>query len=73
MSKLNKYFAKNPYVNDENIVELNTRMKNVPKTLRYCWQEYMLNRDKVPSEYMNPTVCMTNLVKQVLMAMLLVQ
>lgn len=57
VSKLNKYFAKNPYVNDENIVELNTRMKNVPKTLRYCWQEYMLNRDKVPSEYMNPTVC----------------
>lgn len=57
VSKLNKYFAKNPYVNDENIVELNTRMKNVPKALRYCWQEYMLNRDKVPSEYMNTTVC----------------
>ena len=55
--KLNKYFAKNPYINDENIVELNTRMKNVPRTLRYCWQEYMLSRDKSPSEYMNTTSC----------------
>lgn len=57
ITKLNKYFAKNPYINDENIVELNTRMKNVPRTLRYCWQEYMLNRDKTPSEYMNTTSC----------------
>ena len=57
INKLNKYFAKNPYVNDENIVELNNRMKNVPRTLRYCWQEYMLNRDKAPSEYMNTTSC----------------
>ena len=57
INKLNRYFAKNPYVNDENIVELNERMKNVPKTLRYCWQEYMLNRDKAPSEYMNTTTC----------------
>ncbi len=55
--KLNKYFAKNPYVNDENIVELNSKMKNVPRTLRYCWQEYMLNRDKSPSEYMNTVTC----------------
>lgn len=55
--KLNKYFAKNPYINDENIVELNTKMKNVPRTLRYCWQEFMLNRDKSPSEYMNSTTC----------------
>lgn len=57
INKLNKYFAKNPYVNDENIVELNEKMKSVPRTLRYCWQEYMLNRDKVPSEYMNVTTC----------------
>ena len=57
INKLNKYFAKNPYVNDENIVELNDKMKNVPKTLRYCWQEYMLNRDKFPSEYMNTNTC----------------
>lgn len=57
VTKLNRYFAKNPYVNDENIVELNERMKNVPKTLRYCWQEYMLNRDKAPSEYMNTITC----------------
>ena len=57
INKLNKYFVKNPYVNDENIVELNEKMKSVPRTLRYCWQEYMLNRDKVPSEYMNTTTC----------------
>lgn len=57
INKLNKYFIKNPYVNDENIVELNEKMKAVPKTLRYCWQEYMLNRDKVPSEYMNSNTC----------------
>lgn len=57
ITKLNRYFAKNPYVNDENIVELNEKMKLVPKTLRYCWQEYMLNRDKAPSEYMNTNSC----------------
>ena len=57
ITKLNKYFIKNPYVNDENIVELNEKMKSVPRTLRYCWQEYMLNRDKSPSEYMNTNTC----------------
>lgn len=57
ITKLNKYFAKNPAINDENIVEINNKMKAVPKTLRACWQEYMLNRDKDPSEYINTVSC----------------
>lgn len=57
LNSLNKYFLKEPYVNDENLIRFNRKMKNVPKTLRYHWQEFMLNRDKAPSEYMNATNC----------------
>jgi len=49
----NKFLNKNPYVTEENLVELNAKMKASPKTLRHSWQEYMLNREKLPSEYMN--------------------
>lgn len=57
LNGLNKYFLKEPYVNDENLIRFNRKMKNVPKTLRYHWQEFMLNRDKAPSEYMNANNC----------------
>ena len=50
---LNTFLKKNPYVNDENLVTLNNKMKTSTKTLRHSWQEYVLNRDKLPSEYMN--------------------
>ena len=43
--------------NEDNLVEVNNRFKQVPKTLRYSWQEYMLNRDRQPSEYINSVTC----------------
>ena len=52
-----RYFKKNPFINEDNLVEVNQRFKQVPKTLRYCWQEYMLNRDRQPSEYINSVSC----------------
>lgn len=53
----NRYFKKNPFINEDNLVEVNQRFKSVPKTLRYCWTEYMLNRDRQPSEYINSVTC----------------
>ena len=53
----NRYFKKNPYINEDNLVEVNNKFKQVPKTLRYSWQEYMLNRDRQPSEYINSVTC----------------
>ena len=53
----NRYFKKNPFINEDNLVEVNNKFKNVPKTLRYSWQEYMLNRDRQPSEYINSVTC----------------
>ena len=53
----NRYFKKNPFINEDNLVEVNNKFKNVPKTLRYSWQEYMLNRDRQPSEYINSVSC----------------
>ena len=57
VSGFNKYFKKNPFINEDNLVEVNQKFKQVPKTLRYCWQEYMLNRDRQPSEYINAVTC----------------
>ena len=57
VNRLNRFFAKNPNVTADNLVELNNMMKSVPSTLRYCWQEYLLNRDKLPSEYMSAREC----------------
>ncbi len=57
LTKINKYLQKNPYIKEDNLIEFNNKMKSVPQTLRYCWQEYMLNRDKLPSEYMNVSNC----------------
>jgi len=53
----NRYFKKNPFINEDNLVEVNQKFKAVPKTLRYCWHEYMLNRDRQPSEYINSVTC----------------
>ncbi len=57
VSGFNRYFKKNPFINEDNLVEVNNKFKNVPKTLRYSWQEYMLNRDRQPSEYINSVSC----------------
>jgi len=57
VSSFNRYFKKNPFINEDNLVEVNNRFKQVPKILRYSWQEYMLNRDRQPSEYINSVTC----------------
>ena len=63
VNKMNKYFQKNPQITEENIVEINNRFKRVPKNMRYAWQQYMLNRDKLPSEYLNTVVCIDQPIK----------
>ena len=57
VSGFNRYFKKHPFINEDNLVEVNNKFKAVPKTLRYSWQEYMLNRDRQPSEYINSVSC----------------
>ncbi len=57
VSGFNRYFKKNPYINEDNLVEVNSKFKQVPKTLRHSWHEYMLNRDRQPSEYINSVSC----------------
>lgn len=57
VSGFNRYFKKNPFINEDNLVEVNNKFKQVPKILRYSWQEYMLNRDRQPSEYINSVTC----------------
>ncbi len=52
VKSINKYLHTNPYVNEDNLVTLNSKLKQSPKALRHGWQEYVLNRDKSPSEYM---------------------
>ena len=53
VDKINAYLYEVQYINESNLIEFNNMMKRVPKTLRYHWQQYMLNRDKAPSEYMS--------------------
>ncbi|MBE5738540.1 MAG: hypothetical protein E7354_02300 [Clostridiales bacterium] len=57
VTSFNRYFKKNPYINEDNLVEVNSKFKQVPKTLRHSWHEYMLNRDRQPSEYINTVSC----------------
>ena len=55
--KLNSFFSKNPNITEQTLIIFNNKMKMVPKNLRYCWQEYMLYRDKAPSDYMDVVTC----------------
>ncbi len=57
IDKINAYLYDVQYINESNLIEFNNMMKRVPKTLRYHWQQYMLNRDKAPSEYMSVVNC----------------
>jgi hypothetical protein len=57
VNKINSYLEKKPFVNDENLVEFNRLMKAIPKPMRYQWQQYMLNRDKAPSEFITQSNC----------------
>ena len=54
---INTYLIANPYINEDNLVHFNKKMKNVPKTIRYQWQQYVLNRDKAPSTYLSRDNC----------------
>ena len=57
VEKLNRYFLSKPFINEENLVEFNLKMKKVPKVLRTHWQMYMLNREDSPSAYINVDTC----------------
>lgn len=57
INKLNKYFISTPYIKDENLIEFNNKMKDVPRILRNNWQAYMLDREDGPSRYINVENC----------------
>lgn len=57
LSVMNKWFYKNPELNNDNIKEFNNKMKQVPKPIRVKWQTYVLFRDKKPSDYMSFEDC----------------
>lgn len=59
INKINAYLAKNPFITEENLVEFNRLMMNAPKTLRFQWQRYIINRDKKPSDFLNEENCIT--------------
>ena len=54
---MNKWFYKNPELNNDNIKEFNNKMKQVPRPIRVRWQTYVLFRDKKPSDYMTFEDC----------------
>lgn len=57
--KLNEWLFRHQNITENNLVEFNNIMKekNTPKILRKYWQQYMLYRDKAPSEYMSTYNC----------------
>lgn len=55
--KINKYLELNPFVNDDNLVEFNKLMKHIPQPMRIQWQQYMVNRNKKPSEFFTDENC----------------
>lgn len=57
VQQINLYLEKNPYVNEENLVEFNKLMKRIPAPMRTQWQQYMVGRDKKPSQYFTEENC----------------
>lgn len=57
VDKMNRYLRKKQYITEKNLIEFNRAMRNMPGTLRYHWQQFMLFRDKKPSEYMSAQKC----------------
>lgn len=53
----NKYFKRNPHITEDNLIFVNNKFKKAPKNVRYAWQQYMLNRDRIPSDYINTRTC----------------
>ncbi len=58
-NRLNEWLFKNQTLTESNLVHFNQLMKSrkTPKILRKHWQQYMLYRDKAPSEYMSAYNC----------------
>ncbi|MBE7082504.1 MAG: hypothetical protein E7378_02345 [Clostridiales bacterium] len=57
--RLNNWLFRHQTINEQNLVEFNNIIKDKksPKILRKYWQQYMLYRDKQPSEYMSAHNC----------------
>lgn len=53
LDKLNKWLFVNKKLGTENIKEFTNLVKKTPKRLAYNWQQYILYREKVPSEYLD--------------------
>lgn len=53
ISKINDYLSRNPFITEENLVEFNRLMMKCPKTIRFQWQRFIINRDKKPSDFLN--------------------
>lgn len=59
VNRLNEWLFKHQTINENNLIEFNNLIKDSksPKILRKHWQQYMLYRDKLPSEYMSAYNC----------------
>ena len=59
VDKLNNWLNKHRNITSSNLIEFNNIIKDkkAPKILRKHWQQYMLYRDKMPSEYMSAANC----------------
>lgn len=57
VEKLNEYFKKQPFIDENNLVEFNNKIKKAPQAIRVNWQQYMLNREEGPSKYINIDSC----------------
>ena len=57
VAKVNRYLEKHPFITDENLVEFNNLMKHIPNQMRAQWQQYMVNREKKPSDYLTDNDC----------------
>ena len=53
LDDLNRWLFKNKTLDKENIKEFNNMVKKAPKRLALNWQQYILYREKAPSEYMS--------------------
>lgn len=54
---LNRWLYYNQYIDENNLIEFNKRIKKAPKLLRYHWQQFMLYREHEPSYYMSNYNC----------------
>ena len=59
IDRLNNWLGRNRNITASNLIEFNSLIKDrrSPKVLRKHWQQFMLYRDKLPSEYMSAYNC----------------